>query len=72
MCSPETHAGLIARIPAVTGRDLPHWLAAVDSGPSLLRRDERAQWLAGEHELPPAYAGAIVREHELRRAARRR
>jgi hypothetical protein len=71
MSSPETHAGLIARIPTVTGHDLPHWLAAVDAGPALLRAGERADWLADEHALPAAYAGAIVREHELRRAARR-
>lgn len=70
--NPETHANLLARIPAVTGRDLPHWLAALEAGPGLLRAQERARWLATEHQLPAAYAGAIVHEHDLRRAALRR
>lgn len=71
MHSPETHASLIARIPAVTGQDLRHWLACLDAGPGLVRADERARWLAGEHTLPAAYATAIVHEHDLRMAKRR-
>ncbi len=72
MHNPETHAHLLARIPAVTGQDLSHWLACLEAGPGLVRTEERARWLAVEHTLPAAYAGAIVHEHELRRAAQRR
>lgn len=72
MNNPETHAGLLARIPVVTGQDLGHWIACLEAGPGLVRAEERARWLAGEHTLPPAYAAAIVREHDLRRAAARR
>lgn len=72
MHSPETHASLLARIPTVTGQELGHWLACLDAGPGLLRAEERARWLAGEHTLPAAYATAIVHEHDLRRAAQRR
>ena len=72
MHSAETHASLLARIPTVTGRDIGHWLACLDAGPGLVRADERARWLAGEHTLPAAYATAIVHEHDLRRAAHRR
>lgn len=70
--NPQTHANLLARIPVVTGRDLPHWLACLAAGPGLVRPEERARWLADEHALPAAYAGAIVHEQELRRAAGRR
>jgi hypothetical protein len=70
--NPETHANLLARIPAVTGHDVPHWLACLAAGPGLSSPEERARWLADEHTLPAAYAGALVREHDLRRAAHRR
>lgn len=72
MNNPETHASLLARIPVVTGQDVGHWIACLEAGPGLLRADERAQWLAGEHTLPAAYAAAIVHEQGLRRAAHRR
>jgi hypothetical protein len=72
MHNPETHASLLARIPVVTGQDVGHWIACLEAGPGLVRADERAQWLAGEHTLPAAYAAAIVHEQELRRAAARR
>ena len=72
MHNPDTHAHLLARIPAVTGQDLRHWLSCLDAGPGLLRPQERADWLASSYGLPAAYAGAIVHEHGLRRAALRR
>ncbi|RJK97930.1 DUF4287 domain-containing protein [Vallicoccus soli] len=70
MHSEETHKQLLARIPAVTGKDLPTWLAALEAGPSLLRFDERVNWLRDEHDLPHGYASAIVHEHDLRRGQR--
>ena len=45
--SPETHKNLIARIPSVTGRELPEWFASLESGPAFRRCEERAHWLAG-------------------------
>src|SRR5260370_37877327 len=65
--SPETHKNLIARIPSVTGRDLPEWLRKLESGPAFLRCAERAHWLSGEHGLSPGYARAIVHAYELGR-----
>jgi len=69
--SAETHQSLLARIPEVTGRDLPSWLACLSDGPALLRFEERVNWLADEHGLPHGYARAIVHEHDRRRAAAR-
>ena len=69
--SPETHNKLIARIPAVTGRDLPEWFQAIENGPAFLRYDERVNWLADEHGISHGYASALVHEHELSRRARR-
>jgi hypothetical protein len=69
--SEDLHQSLLAKIPEVTGRDLPAWLEALDAGPSLVRFEERVNWLRDEHELPHGYARAIVHEHELRRAAGR-
>ncbi|MHB2024644.1 MAG: DUF4287 domain-containing protein [Mycobacteriales bacterium] len=69
--SEETHQSLLAKIPEVTGRDLPTWFQALEEGPSLVRFEERVNWLRDEHELPPGYARAIVHEHERRRAAGR-
>ncbi|MGW2222304.1 DUF4287 domain-containing protein, partial [Nonomuraea sp. NPDC001684] len=40
--SPETQTKLIARVPTITGRELPEWFQAIDNGPSFLRCDERA------------------------------
>jgi len=65
--SPETQTKLIARVPSITGRDLPEWFKTIDNGPSFLRCEERAKWLADEHGLTHGYAAAIVREHERRR-----
>jgi hypothetical protein len=69
--SEETHQSLLARIPEVTGRDLPHWFQAIEDGPALLRVDERVTWLQDHHALPHGYARAIVHEHDRRRAAAR-
>jgi len=69
--SPEMHKNLIARIPAVTGRDLREWFRSIESGPALLRCEERAVWLADEHGLTHGYATAIVHEYEVQRRARR-
>ncbi|GGP12099.1 DUF4287 domain-containing protein [Nonomuraea glycinis] len=62
--SMETQTKLIARVPTITGRELPEWFLAIDNGPSFLRCDERANWLADEHGLTHGYAAAIVHEHE--------
>ncbi len=71
MYSDETHQNLLTRIPAVTGRALGDWLRAVDDGPSLLRREERIEWLRSTYGISHGYAKAIVHEHDLRRAAAR-
>jgi hypothetical protein len=68
--SPETHSKLIARIPQVTGRDIPEWFTAIENGPSFTRCEERSTWLAEEHNLSHGYAAALVREHERARRAR--
>ncbi len=68
--SPEMHKNLIDRVPRVTGSDLREWFHRLESGPSFMRRTERAQWLADEHGLPHAYASAIVHEYEVQRRMR--
>ena len=65
--SSETQRNLIARIPAVTGRDLREWLRRLESGPAFLRAEERAHWLADEYGLSHGYASALVHEYEMRR-----
>ena len=67
----ETHQNLLSRIPSVTGREMGEWLKAVDEGPSLLRCEEKFDWLRREYGLSHGYAKAIVHEHDLRRAARK-
>jgi uncharacterized protein DUF4287 len=69
--SPEMHKNLVARIPAVTGRDLREWFSRIDSGPAFLRCAERATWLADEHGLTHGYASAIVHEYEVQRRLNR-
>jgi hypothetical protein len=69
--SDDTHQSLLARIPDVTGRDLPAWFQAIDDGPALLKFEERVSWLRDEHALPHGYARAIVHEHDRRRSALR-
>lgn len=69
--SDETHQNLVARVPTVTGRDLPEWFRELENGPAFLRFEERVNWLRSEHNLSHGYATAIIHEHDLRRAARR-
>ena len=68
--SEEIHRNILSRIPQVTGREIGDWLRAVDEGPSLLRFDERVNWLKNEHNLSSGYAKAIIHEYDRRRAAR--
>ena len=68
--SEETHQQLLAKVPQVTGRELPEWFRALEAGPSLLRFEERVNWLRDEHGIAHGHATAIVHEHNKRRAAR--
>jgi hypothetical protein len=68
--SPEMHQNLIARIPSVTGLQLREWFSRLESGPSFLRCNERANWLSDEHGLSHGYASAIVHEYEIQRRSR--
>jgi uracil-DNA glycosylase family 4 len=68
--SPDMHKSLLARIPFVTGRDLAEWFRHLESGPAFLRCEERAAWLADEHNISHGYANAIVHEYEVRRRLR--
>jgi hypothetical protein len=69
--SEETHRNLLSRIPHCTGREVSDWLRTVDDGPGLIRFEEKVSWLRSEHDLSYGHAKAIVREYDLRRAARR-
>ncbi|MCF3180431.1 DUF4287 domain-containing protein [Streptomyces polychromogenes] len=69
--SEQTHRNMIDRIPQTTGREISDWLRTVEEGPSLLRFEEKVNWLLGAHELSHGQAKAIVHEYGLRRAARR-
>jgi hypothetical protein len=69
--SEQTHQTLISRTPEITGQAVSHWLGCLDSGPGLLRFEERVSWLRDEHSIPHGYARAIVHEHDLRRGALR-
>lgn len=64
------HQNLVARIPRATGRGLAEWFVTLESGPSFLRREERANWLADEHGISDRYAAAIVHEWEVLRRQR--
>jgi hypothetical protein len=68
--SEDTHQLLVARVPEATGRGLPEWFRALEDGPSLLRFDERVNWLRDEHGLSHGHASAIVHEHDKQRAQR--
>jgi Domain of unknown function (DUF4287) len=68
--SPDMHKSLIARIPLQTGREMAEWFIRLESGPSFLRREERANWLADEHNICDRYAAAIVHEWEMLRRRR--
>jgi len=69
--SEETHAALLARVPAATGRDVREWLRLIDEGPSFSRSEERAHWLQDEYELSQGGAKALAHEYDVQRAARR-
>ena len=68
--SEDTHVQLVSRIPQATGRGMAEWFQALEAGPSLLRQEERVDWLRTEHDLSHAYAQAIVHEHVKQKAAR--
>ena len=68
--SMEIHNGVLARVPEITGRQIPQWFAMLDEGPALLRFEDRVSWLRGEHDMPLGFAQAIVHEHDLRRSRR--
>jgi Domain of unknown function (DUF4287) len=68
--SEETHQNLVARVPMVTGRELPEWFKTIEDGPAFLRFDEKVNWLRDEHGLAHGHATAIVHEHDKVRAAR--
>jgi hypothetical protein len=68
--SEETHRNLVARVPMVTGRELPEWFKAIEDGPAFLRFDDKVNWLRDEHGIAHGHATAIVHEHDKRRASR--
>jgi hypothetical protein len=65
--SPNLHSSLIARIPVTTGRSLAEWFHQLESGPTFLRHEEQAHWLADDAGISCGYAYAIVHEYEMRR-----
>ena len=69
--SEETHQQLLARLHQNTGTELSEWFTRLEDGPSLLRFDERVNWLRDEHDVAHGYATAIVHEHDKVRAAQR-
>ena len=69
--SAQTHQSLISRMPEVTGQAISHWLDALNSGPGLLRFEERVSWLRDAHGIPHGFASAIVHEQDLRRGVLR-
>ena len=59
--SQETQKNLIARIPTVTGRDIPEWFTAIENGPAFLRCDERSRASqAGRLKRPAALPKTCV------------
>ena len=68
--SEETHRNLVARIPSVTGRQLPEWFRALEAGPAFGRFDDRVNWLRDEFGLAHGHATAIVLEHVRAKAHR--
>jgi len=69
--SEETHRQLLARIPSVTGKDLKEWFKTLEAGPSLLRFDEKVNWLRDQYAVAHGHATAIVHEYDKVRAARK-
>jgi hypothetical protein len=68
--SEETHRNLVARIPSITGRELPEWFEALAAGPAFLRFEEKVNWLRDEHGISHGHATAIIHEFDKVRAAR--
>lgn len=68
--SEDTHQQLLAKLPEVTGKPFAEWAQAVEQSPSLLRFEERVNWLRSEHGLSQGHASAIVHEVDLRKAQR--
>ena len=68
--SEQTHQALLDRLPKATGKELPEWFAALESGPSFGRFDDRVTWLRSEYGLAHGHATAIVHEHALQRSRR--
>jgi len=68
--SEETHQNLVARVPMVTGRELPEWFKTIEDGPAFPRFDDKVNWLRDEHGIAHGHATAIVHEHDKLRAAR--
>ncbi len=69
--SEETHRQLVERIPSVTGKDLKEWFSTLENGPSLLRFDEKVNWLRDQFDIAHGHATAIVHEFDKKRAARK-
>lgn len=69
--SEETHRQLVERLQSVTGKDLREWVSALENGPSLLRFDEKVNWLRDEFNIAHGHATAIVHEYDKKRAARK-
>ncbi len=69
--SEETHRQLVERLQSVTGKDLREWVNALENGPSLLRFDEKVNWLRDEFNIAHGHATAIVHEYDKKRAARK-
>ena len=69
--SEETHQQLVERLPGSTGAALPEWFGRLEQGPTLLKFEERVNWLRDEHGLSHGFATAVVHEHDKQRAAQR-
>jgi hypothetical protein len=68
--SAETHQALLDRLPTATGRPLADWYQALEQGPTLLRFDERVNWLRDEYGISHGFATAIVHEYDVKRSRR--
>ncbi|SCF88068.1 protein of unknown function [Streptomyces sp. Ncost-T10-10d] len=68
--SEETPRNLLSRIPRRAGREVSDRLRTVEEGPAL-RFEEKVSRLRSEHDLAHGHAKALIREYDLRRAARK-
>ncbi|MDI2128804.1 DUF4287 domain-containing protein [Yinghuangia seranimata] len=68
--SEATHQALLAKVPSVTGRELPEWYREIDDGPCFSRFEDRVHWLQDEHSIAHGHATAIAREHHRLRVSR--